>query len=483
MKIKDSVTVMLVAFILASCTPSAKVISTETVVPASTLRLIPTETSTAAPVPIIPRERFTNGFLEVVFPTQDLVEQGLKTGVIRQSLDISKLTFDVHDNLNKPGQQIVFGRNPETQEIILATRINSGTGEMVWHVAGLRDLADAVGITIGSNLFNLPNSGDGMFPRNDLVKINELVVQEYNHAIIIEIGWGTWIEKHAEGQFDFSVPDEAVRIALANGMTVEGDDLIYGGSDFKYSFLGTVEKKWKAEGLNDVQIKDRMEGMVKNHITKIMEHYKGKITEWSVLNEWRGQNTENPDIFSRIWKNGGGTDEEFVQMVFETARAADPDARLFYNDGDNIARNYYGYKYNLRLARFLHELGLIDAMGLQFTDMDVLNHPSESELLETMKSYNLPIIITSATFDTRGVGGTEAEIQQKQADAVIEVIDACMKSGVCRDFRMWEGFGDKFSFKGADAKATIFDGNMKPKLAYFAIREYLTQMIDGNNSQ
>jgi len=267
-------------------------------------------------------------------------------------------------------------------------------------------------------------------------------------------------------------------------MTVDGDDLVYGGSDFDYSYIGQIEDKLKGDGLNDVQIKDRVEGIVKNHIITIMSHYKGKITEWSVLNEFRGQdNGETPDVFGRIWKNANGTDKEFVKMVFETARAADPTARLFYNDNDNIARNYFRYKNNLAIAQFLQQYNLIDAMGLQFTDMDVASHPSESELIATMQSYNMPIIVTSATFDTRGVSGTEEEIQKKQADTAVEVLAACLKSMVCRDFRMWNGAGDKFSFLGPEAKSSIFDMNMKPKLAYFAIKEYLTQLIDDRNPQ
>jgi endo-1,4-beta-xylanase len=487
MKIKNIVTVLLLAFILVSCAPAAKVVPTETAVPTSTFIPTPSATTTATPIPTIPREKFTKGFFEIALPTQDLIEQGLKTGVIRQTIDVDKLTFDVHDNLNNPSQQIVFGRNPETQEVILATRINPVTGEMVWHVAGLRDFADATGITIGSNLYANPGDGDGMYPHDDQKKINALVVQEYNHAIVIEIGWGVWLEKFTEGEFDFSLADDAVNTALANGMTVEGDDLIYGGSDFDYSYIGQIEDKLKSEGLNDEQIKIRVEGIVKNHINTVMAHFKGRITEWSVLNEWRGQfvleNDNNPDVFSRIWNKGKGTDEEFVKMVFETARAADPTARLFYNDGDNISRGYYGYKYNLALAQFLQQHDLIDAMGLQFTDMNVANHPSESELIATMQSYNMPIIVTSATFDTRGVSGTEEEVQQKQADTAVEVLAACLKSKVCRDFRMWDGAGDKFSFLGSEAKSSIFDMDMKPKLAYFAIREYLTQMIDGKNSQ
>ena len=232
MKIKNIVTVSLIAVILASCAPAAKVVPTETAIPTSTYTPVPTATITATPIPLIPKEQFTSGYFEIIQPSQDLIKKGLETGVIRQEIDISKLTFDVHDSKNHPNQKIVFGRNPETHEIILATRANPNTGEMSWYVAGLRDLADVVGMTMGTQLYS-PNNE--LFSHSDVQKINALVVQEYNHAIIMEAGW--CFTEFQEGVFDFTRADEAVDIAIANGMTAEGDDLIYGPPDFDYSYL------------------------------------------------------------------------------------------------------------------------------------------------------------------------------------------------------------------------------------------------------
>ena len=474
MKIKNIITVLLVAFIMASCAPAAKVVSTETAVPTSTFIPVPTATLTVTPVPTIPRERFTKGFIEIVFPTQDLIEQGLKTGVIRQAIDISKLTFDVHDNLNKPSQQIVFGRNPETQEILLATRVNPTTGEVVWHVAGLRDLADGLGMTMGTQLYS-PNNE--LFAYSDVQKINALVVQEYNHAIIMEVGM--CFTEAQEGVFDFTRADEAVNLAMENGMTAEGDDLIYGLSNFRHCYVKDLETELRNQGLTDEQIKQRFESIVKNRIIQVMTHFKGRLQEYSVLNEWRGKNTEKPDRYSVIF----GNDDEFVKMVFETARNTDPNARLFYNDADMNTRRDYGYPYALQKIQMLADLGLIDAVGLQMTDIFVASPPNQSEVIATMQSWKLPLIVTSATFESQNVSGTDLEVQQKQAEVAVQMLDACVKSGVCKDFRFWDGYGDKFSFHGANTKATIFDENMKPKLAYFAIKEYLSQMIEGQNSQ
>ena len=489
MKNKNIVTVLLISFILASCAPAATVVPTRTAAPASTFTPIPTatsttaptptitSTSTATPIPTIPKERFTKDFLDVALPSQELIAQGLKTGVIRQTIDVSKLTFDVHENLNKPGQQIVFGRNPETKEIILATRIDPETGEMVWHVAGLRDLADAVGMTMGTNLYSSSwyGPGNSIPSKSHLQQVNKLVIQEYNHAIVIEVGWMN-LEKDHEGEFDFSRPDEAVNLALKNGMTVEGDDLIFGRSNFLYSFMGNFETDMKNQGLNKDQIKARLESVVKNHIIQVMSHFKGRITEYSVLNEWRGvSESENPDFYSKLY----GNDDEFIKMVFETARQTDPAARLFYNDAFINTPKDWNYKYAFAHVQKLKNMDLIDAIGIQMTDILVSNPPKQSEIITTMQSWDLPVIVSSATFETQNVKGTDLEVQQKQAEVAVQMLDACVKSGVCKDFRFWDGYGDLFSFHGADARATIFDENMKPKLAYFAIKEYLSQMIAG----
>ena len=154
---------------------SGKVVPTETAIPTSTFTPAPTATITATLIPLISKEQFTNGYFEIIQPSQALIEKGLETGVIRQEIDVHKLVYDVHNSKNHPNQKIVFGRNPETHEIILATRVNPNTSEMSWYVAGLRDLADVVGMTMGTQLYS-PNNE--LFSHSDVQKINALVVQE-----------------------------------------------------------------------------------------------------------------------------------------------------------------------------------------------------------------------------------------------------------------------------------------------------------------
>ena len=72
----------------------------------------------------------------------------------------------------------------------------------------------------------------------------------------------------------------------------------------------------------------------------------------------------------------------------------------------------------------LKGLDLIDAIGIQMTDILVSNPPEQSEVITTMQSWNLPVIVTSATFETQNVSGTDLEIQQKQAEVAVQMLDA-----------------------------------------------------------
>lgn len=428
------------------------------------------ETPTATPVPTIAKERFTHGYAEMTPPSQELIEQGKKTGVICNPEDIGQLTFDVRDNLRRKGEKIVFARDPKTKEIILATRVNPETHEMEWHVAGLRDMADAVGMIMGTNLYT--PGGDLMKNVETQNRINELVVQEYNKAIVIDVGWGTWVEKHQEGQFDFSAPDATIKLALDKGMMVEGDDLVYGSSNYAYSFMGKIEDTLRKQGLNDQQIKDRVWGIVKNHVQTVVSHYKGVVKVWSAVNEYRGPELEHPDIYSRI---SLGDDDGFLAMVFGTAKEADPSAILMYNDTDINTPSDFGYKLAYKHVQKLKQKGLIDAVGVQMTDINCANPPNPDVIKKTMQSWGLPVIVSSATFATGEVKGDKAQTQAKVAGSMF---DASIQSGVCNDFSFWQGFAQQYNFHGADQQATIFDEEFKPKPAYFTFKNRLTQMVD-----
>jgi endo-1,4-beta-xylanase len=83
----------------------------------------------------------------------------------------------------------------------------------------------------------------------------------------------------------------------------------------------------------------------------------------------------------------------------------------------------------------------------------------------------------------KDVPGTQEERYAKQAEIYKEMLEACLESGVCKSFTVW-GIGDKYSWietqewyseYSPEGIPTLFDDNLKPKPAYFAIRDILAK--------
>ncbi|MDZ4159426.1 MAG: endo-1,4-beta-xylanase, partial [Anaerolineaceae bacterium] len=85
--------------------------------------------------------------------------------------------------------------------------------------------------------------------------------------------------------------------------------------------------------------------------------------------------------------------------------------------------------------------------------------------------------------DLSNVQGSNEERFAKQAKIYGDVLTACINSKVCNSFTVWE-IVDKYSWLEQNlgkpnADATLFDDNMQPKPAYFAIKDILEKYAGG----
>jgi len=284
-----------------------------------------------------------------------------------------------------------------------------------------------------------------------------------------------------QGEVDFGLPDAQVEFALSSGMEISGQSLVYS------SFL----PDWLKTGSFS---REQLISMVQDNIQKIMKRYKGKVTRWNVVNE-AGFIYPGWDFF----ENHIG--REYVEIAFEAARQADPPATLYYNDFGNETSKGPKYDQTKRIVDSLKEQGLIDGVGLQLhvRALQSPQRPGEfgieagvtryyattSELIEGMKSYDMPVYITELDVDLRDISGTNEERFALQASIYRDIVEAALDSGVCDQITVW-GFGDKYSwleqteFNGStNADPTIFDNSLQPKPAYFAVRDVL-QKYAGN---
>ena len=158
----------------------------------------------------------------------------------------------------------------------------------------------------------------------------------------------------SEGVFDFTLADRVVDWALDNGMQVRGHTLLWHEATPDYFLQGSRN-----------EIRARLE----TYISTVMEHFRGRIRDWDVINEfisvdlYRGDDGVGPDRQTNWLEAVGNAD--FLDWALLAARAADPDARLFINDYQTEEPRKQGWLIDM-LRRFQDRNVPIDGVGHQF---------------------------------------------------------------------------------------------------------------------
>lgn len=212
--------------------------------------------------------------------------------------------------------------------------------------------------------------------------------------------------------------------------------------------------------------------VIQAHIANEVGHYKGQCYAWDVVNEafddsgnWRA------DVFY----NTMGT--SYVPIAFAAAAAADPDAKLYYNDY-NI--EYAGTKSTLavELVNLVKAAGAkIDGIGLQ-GHFIVGSTPSASTLTSQLNTYvalGLEVAYTEVDVRFSSLPPTTAGLTQQATDYG-SVVQACLNVAECVGITVWD-FDDAYSwipstFSG-QGDACLYWANLTTKPAYDTVQSLL----------
>lgn len=128
-----------------------------------------------------------------------------------------------------------------------------------------------------------------------------------------------WERVHPEpDRFDFEPADRYVEFGEKHGMFVVGHVLLWHQQTPAWVFAGE-----NGRPLDRATALARLKG----HIDAVVGRYRGRIGGWDVVNEALD---EDGSLRKTPWLEAIG--EDYVAKAFEFARAADPEAELYYND-------------------------------------------------------------------------------------------------------------------------------------------------------
>lgn len=176
-----------------------------------------------------------------------------------------------------------------------------------------------------------------------------------------------------------------------------------------------------------------------NHITKEMTNWKGQCYHWDVVNEALD---DDGNFRDNIFYQTIGP--YYINIAFATAAAADPDAKLYYND---YSIEYSGLKQTnaLAIVKQIKDAGLrIDGVGIQGHYV-LGGTPSQSSLESVFKKYtDLGVEVAITELDIRMQTNSTANLAQ-QSTEYAAVTKACLNVDGCVGITIWD-FDDKMSW-------------------------------------
>lgn len=355
--------------------------------------------------------------------------------------------------------------NPEIPESTMGAFYNDeGVDEMA-DKKSLKYYAKQLGKSVGTAISiykndltnsSLPETEAVGFQFNMLVAENDMKPEAYGGQ---------------NGRFSFTGDAEKiVRFATNKKMTMRGHCLVWNQQSPSWiSSDGgkTNDKNWTRE---------EALAIMKNHITNVMQHYKGKVHEWDVVNECLDDNQSsvrtNPEGYeikkNCVWQQAIGDD--YVDSAFVYAHQADPDAELYLND--------YGVEFQgkaksaafYNLAIRMKKAGIpIDGVGLQchfsIGDVDSLRL---DQTVGRFEEAGLKCIITELDM---GIPDTSDANLEEQARSYRVITDIMLNHDNCPSMVIW-GLKDNNSWRES-SNPLLFTAQLDKKPAYYAIRSAL----------
>ena len=242
-----------------------------------------------------------------------------------------------------------------------------------------------------------------------------------------------------QSQFNFTGGDQIYNWAVQHGMRVRGHTLAWHGQ----------QPGWM-QSLSGSALRQAMI----NHINGVMAHYKGKLAYWDVVNEAFADGGSE----AGATRTCSGTGNDWIEVAFRTARAADPAVKLCYND------------YNIENWSYAKTQGVYNMIQ----DFKSRGVPIDCVGFQTHFTGGSPCPATSSTnlqsFAALGVDVAHHRARRHRTPRprpTPALTHACLDVSRCAGITVW-GVRDSDSWRSGETPL-LFDGNGNKKAAYTSV--------------
>ena len=266
------------------------------------------------------------------------------------------------------------------------------------------------------------------------------------------------------GVYDYTEADSLVNIARRSNLNIHGHTLVF----------GEANPAWVQQlPVTTAADKNTVKNIMIDHITNVVEHFKGRVASWDVVNEPIDED-DPTSLRPHLWYKAMG--ESYIATAFETAHKADPTAKLYINDY-GLEADGERWDTMLALVTKLKATGVpIDGVGFQahiYEQADTIDPAVLRRHIQQLASLGLTARISE--MDVYSDDGPDVQAKQYS-----DVFAACFSEPTCTSWTTW-GITDRYNLYLDDNERItmgqdyLWDKNSQPTAAVTAIQQYLRQ--------
>lgn len=307
----------------------------------------------------------------------------------------------------------------------------------------------------------------------------ELIKKQFN-SITAENDMKSGELHPSEGVWKWDRADKVANFCRQNGIKLRGHCLVW-HSQFC---------DWMLNDKNGKPVKKEVfYARLRDHIHTVVNRYKDIVYAWDVVNEamsdggGRGFGGKEPNPYrqSQLYNLCG---DEFIAKAFEYAHEADPNAILFYND--------YNAATPAKRDRIYNMVKKMQDAGVPITGIGMQGHyniygPSEEDVDAALTKYSelvKHIHITELDIRCNQEMGGQLQFSRGEKSVMPGYISTLQEDQYARIFRVFRKHKDVIdnvtlwnlcdadSWVGVNNHPLPFDENLKPKKAYYAIKNF-----------